>query len=510
MVKAKLGKALAKKLNDFIEEMKDKYAMDPDQTRSALRNYVNEGYQPRDPKRVLPGDDEPLALIVTTNTILPNKKSEFMKDIFEQSVMDEVMGEARKEFDLFKLRQLDPKKMTKQADGGRVGMVKGGLLKGLASLFKSKGKEVAKAATTEGTVKSRIFTENIVKEFGEKEVKEVFRILEDRYNNPELEKMFTREGESKLDDLVNMLESRYTSSERLQYHPFSFNRRGAGAADRYTKINDSGMKLTDLPGGPGDKALYGKNFGEMSGTTNYNTGKPVYENPRPTVFDEGTILADKGQTIDVAPVKSGIDNLLDEARTKAKFTAIEADEATKSIEVYRRLVEDGYDPVEAAEIARKMLTRTKQAAGGRIGAKTGGLMAILKALGMRAPDKVADKKQIENVIRDPDTDLERLREIRDPDTGTIIRKGTPEDRMTIDEIRDMIATDPRYDKLTAAQMDLVVRREAIRADFSYNMGIRPEEVPEDLIDMLLMEGYDKRFGFNQGGGVETLFQRKAM
>ena len=506
MVKAKLGKALAKKLNDFIEEMKDKYAMDPDQTRSALRNYVNEGYQPRDPKRVLPGDDEPLALIVTTNTILPSNKSEFMKDIFEQSVMDDVMGEARKEFDLFKLRQLDPKKMTKQADGGRVGMVKGGLLKGLASLFKSKGKEVAKAATTEGTVKSRIFTENIVKEFGEKEVKEVFRILEDRYNNPELTSIFTREGESKLDDLVNMLESRYTSSERLQYHPFSFNRRGSGAADRYTKINDSGMKLTDLPGGPGDKALYGKKFGEMSGTTNYNTGKPVYENARPTVFDEGTILADKGQTIDVAPVRSGMDDLLDEARTKAKFTAIEADEATKSIEVYRRLVEDGYDPVEAAEIARKMLTRTKQAAGGRIGAKTGGLMAILKALGMRAPDKVADKKQIENVIRDPDTDLERI--LKDnPRTGT---KATPKDRMTIDEIRDMIQTDPRYDKLTAAQMDMVVRRETIRADFAYNMGVRPEEVGDDIVDMLLNEGYDQRFGFNQGGGVETLFQRKAM
>ena len=275
------------------------------------------------------------------------------------------------------------------------------------------------------------------------------------------------------------------------------------------------MRLTDLPGGPADKNLYAKHFGEMSGTE--FGGKPVYKNKRPTILDEVTEIADEGQTIDASPVtgrsasvQKKMDDMLDQARTKAKFTAIEADEATKSIEVYRRLVEDGYDPVEAAEIARKMLTRTKQAAGGRIGAKTGGLMAILKALGMRAPDKVADKKQIENVIRDPDTDLERLREIRDPDTGTIIRKGTPEDRMTIDEIRDMIATDPRYDKLTAAQMDLVVRREAIRADFSYNMGIRPEEVPEDLIDMLLMEGYDKRFGFNQGGGVETLFQRKAM
>ena len=138
MVKAKLGKALAKKLSDFIDEMKDKYAMTPDQTKSAIRNYANEGYLPKDPKRMLPGDDEPLALTVTNNTILPSTKADFMQDIFEQSVMDDVLGEARKELDLLKLRQLDPTKMTKQADGGRVGMIKGGLLKGLASLFKKK------------------------------------------------------------------------------------------------------------------------------------------------------------------------------------------------------------------------------------------------------------------------------------------------------------------------------------------------------------------------------------
>jgi hypothetical protein len=141
MVKAKLGKALAKKLSDFIDEMKDNYAMTPDQTKSAIRNYANEGYLPKDPKRMLPGDDEPLALMVTNNTILPSTKADFMQDIFEQSVMDDVLGEARKEIDLLKLRQLDPTKMTKQADGGRVGMIKGGLLKGLASLFKKKKPE---------------------------------------------------------------------------------------------------------------------------------------------------------------------------------------------------------------------------------------------------------------------------------------------------------------------------------------------------------------------------------
>ena len=138
MVKAKLSKALAKKLSDFIDEMKDKYAMTPDQTKSAMRNYANEGYLPKDPKRMLPGDDERLAFFIDTNTLRPADKLEFMEDIFEQSVTDDILGEARKEVDLFKLKQLDTTKMTKQADGGRVGMVKGGLLKGLASLFKKK------------------------------------------------------------------------------------------------------------------------------------------------------------------------------------------------------------------------------------------------------------------------------------------------------------------------------------------------------------------------------------
>ena len=114
------------------------------------------------------------------------------------------------------------------------------------------------------------------------------------------------------------------------------------------------------------------------------------------------------------------------------------------------------------------------------------------------------KKQIENVIRDPDTELERT--FKDnPVTG---QKATPKDKMTIDEIRDMIQNDPRYDNLTAQQMDMVVRRETTRADFAYNMGIKPEEVDDGVVDLLMMEGYDKRFGFANGGGVGSLFKRK--
>jgi hypothetical protein len=483
--------------------MKDKYAMTPDQTKSAIRNYANEGYLPKDPKRILPGDDERLALMISTNTMVPGRKAEFMQDIFEQNVMDDILGEARKEIDLLKLKRLDPTKMTKQADGGRVGMFKGGILKGIASLFKSKGTEVA----TEGSAKiSKIFTDNLVETFGAKEVEEAIRIINNKYKNPELEKLFFKEGESKADDLVNLLEARYMGSTRLQAHPLSFNRRGPGAADRYKKLNETGQRLTDLPGGPGDKAMYGRNFGEMSQTTAGVSGKKVYETP-PTVFDEGTRLADEGQTIEgVAETMAGMTDESDqilknmkrmEAETKAMTEIAKAEQVQigEAVDTFRRMLDDGEDPAAALEFLKNAMKVTKQADGGRVGAKTGGLMALLKAMGMKAPDKIADKKQIENVIRDPKTELER-RFTDDPVTGT---PATPKDQPTIDEIRDMIQKDPRYNKLTRAQMDMVVRRETIRADFAYNMGIKPEEVGDDIVDLLLMEGYDQRFGFQQGG-----------
>ncbi len=124
---------------------------------------------------------------------------------------------------------------------------------------------------------SNVFAKNLVDEFGEAEVKEAFRILDNRYKDPNIDNLFFREGESKLDDLVNLLEKRYMGSERLQAHAISFKRRGKGAAERYLKINDSGGRLTDLPGGPGDRVLYYKHFGEMSGTKNPYTGEFVYK-----------------------------------------------------------------------------------------------------------------------------------------------------------------------------------------------------------------------------------------
>jgi hypothetical protein len=158
--------------------------------------------------------------------------------------------------------------------------------KGIGSLFKGKGKEAAQTTAVETTDKiQNIFAKNLVDEFGVDEVKEAYRIIDTADKDPQLSKLFYRENESKMDELVNLLESRYMSSERLHAHPLSFNRRGSGAANRYAKINDSGGKLTDLPGGPGDRVLYFKNYGEMSMTKN-REGKRVYKNEKPTILSE--------------------------------------------------------------------------------------------------------------------------------------------------------------------------------------------------------------------------------
>ena len=173
------------------------------------------------------------------------------------------------------------------------------IVQGIGSLFKGKGSEAATTTALEKTDSiSNVFTRNLVDEFGEAEVKEAFRILDDRYKDPNIDNLFFREGESKLDDLVNLLETRYMGSERLQAHALSFNRRGKGAADRYLKINDSGGKLTDLPGGPGDRVLYYKHFGEMSGSKNPYTGELIYKNKKPTIFTEKTVGPKKSKIIE--------------------------------------------------------------------------------------------------------------------------------------------------------------------------------------------------------------------
>ena len=637
--------------------------------------------------------------------------------------------------------------------------------------------ELLRALATKvgGKEVKNVFRQNLDDTFGKDEVKEGIRIITQREQNPELAKMFYRADESLEDDLVNLLETRYMGSERLMAHPLSFNRRGPGAADRYKQINDSGMRLTDLPGGPADKNLYQRHFGEMKDTTAGVSGERVYKNTRPTILDEvpaekvddvieGKLVEDSlydtsiadiplinrmmketGKTeteirqaiVDIAnegyesgssklmrmsdddrlrafvsnkqavpreteefvddmferldytkPVDTGDEILANMRKMEAEVTAMkeiaEAEQMQygQGMDAFRRMLDDGEDPAEALEFLKSVFKRTENADGGRVGMALGGaakgimeaiklaqrgikpfgqkqtykqnvtqkgvskeqfdeifkkqlnrvpdevsdeatgrglyqslleaeaiitgqklglltqeqrtkiatamtkkvskqiyddpvsglsnhyfeymdnaigrmdaileieklggdltpkpiysgreivaagidfsqldklgkktdnvipfkprekkyaggiagiLRQLLRRSGMGAPDKVADKKQIQNVIRDPNTELER-RYVEGFD-GT---PPTPANRMTIDEIRDMVQNDPRYDKLTAKQMDEVIVKETIRADFAYNMGIKAEDVGDDIVEMLYRERYQNRFGFNKGGSV---------
>ena len=141
---------------------------------------------------------------------------------------------------------------------------------------------------------------------------------------------------------------------------------------------------------------------------------------------------------------------------------------------------------------------TKKAEGGRIHAQLGlftGLGKLLQKLGMKAPDKIADVKQMQNVIRDEATDLTR-------------RTDTPKDKRTIDEIEQMFMDDPRYKGRTQSQMMKEIDKEKIRVDFAYNMGIEPEDVPDDVIEALYREGYHLKFANGGAVGVGSLFKRR--
>ena len=141
---------------------------------------------------------------------------------------------------------------------------------------------------------------------------------------------------------------------------------------------------------------------------------------------------------------------------------------------------------------------TKKAEGGRIHAMAGlftGLGKFLSKMGMKAPDKIADVKQMQNVIRDEGTDLTR-------------RIETPKDKRTIDEIEQMFMDDPRYKGRTQSQMMKEIDKEKIRVDFAYNMGIEPEDVPDDVIEALYRDGYHKQFAKGGAVGVGSLFKRR--
>ena len=164
--------------------------------------------------------------------------------------------------------------------------------------------------------------------------------------------------------------------------------------------------------------------------------------------------------------------------------------------------------------------KPKKAEGGRVGASMGlftgiakqaakmfgdkGLMKVLfdKVAGMSRADRVADVDQAKNIIRDPETDLERLKAIRD-DEGNIIQRATPEGKMTIRDIEDL-PRDLKYENPELRAFEKVIKREKVRAILADQLGVDPKDIPEENIDMAIMEGMDLmatggRVGFDNGG-----------
>ena len=218
------------------------------------------------------------------------------------------------------------------------------ILKGIATLFQRRAANPAAkdVVDTDPSEVQQVFQQNLIDTFGEAEVKEGLRIIGNKSNNPELEKLFYKPGESLEDELVNLLETRYMGSERLQAHPLNFNRRGPGAADRYLQINDSGMRLTDLPGGPADKKLYSEFYGNMSGTTRMD-GSKVYSNPA-SILDEDKLLADAAETIDGTLVEDSLyDNSIADIPLINRIMKESGKTETEVRESIINLANDGYD-----------------------------------------------------------------------------------------------------------------------------------------------------------------------
>lgn len=411
--------------------------------------------------------------------------------------------------------------------------------KGLASFL---GK------ASEKTGPQSVFQKNLLDTFGEEEVAEGVRIVGSKYrsDNKELQRLFYREGQTVEDELVNLLEARYMGSTRLQAHPLSFTNRGVGASERYLKLNETGQRLTDLPGGPGDKAMYGKNYGEMTDNSvnnYYSKFNKANGFKRAPVLDEMAdeiSLKDTGKTIEgtaepvfqnpelSAPISSGIPELkplenmvikqmneMDEILTsmkktkadldaRAAFSVQEADELESTIETFRRMIDDG-DEKGAFEFLKNNLgKRTKNSKGGVI---KGGLMELLKRInpllekemvkpkvpvGPMRPDAIGDVQQIKNVSRNEDSGLE-----------------------VFDEMYDMIQNSPRYEGAMQAAFMKLIDYEKFRAmllddNVKLQRMLKADpEAAEGFIRMLFKQGGSEPSSFNQGGGVGTLFERKS-
>ena len=213
--------------------------------------------------------------------------------------------------------------------------------------------------------------------------------------------------------------------------------------------------------------------------------------------------------------------------TESTFLLDEQKLKNEAVDMFMREIDDGFEPTAALErmIRKIKLARTKQADGGRVGMKFGGLSSkglnylldpklrqdIKELLLMRPkanmgmdPAKTADIQQAKNVIRDPRTDLERI--LKDRADGT---KATPLDTMTIRELEQMVQDSPRYNDKQKAVFFKLIDKEKIRANHFYNTG--GEELSDDMLEMLYREGEGDfnqggRVGMAYGGGIMNVFK----
>ena len=146
---------------------------------------------------------------------------------------------------------------------------------------------------------------------------------------------------------------------------------------------------------------------------------------------------------------------------------------------------------EREELKEEMIgLRNKfMATGGRVGMQPGGLAGLAKML--MSIMRKGDEKQIKGVIRDPKTDLERLKDT-DPKQPTI---------RAMEDLPGKLG----YDKRNTRKLEELVEREKVRAILADRMGVDPKEISEVDIDMAIREGMGM---FSKGGGVGSLFRRK--
>ena len=453
----------ASNVDKFIDEAVQGTEFTPNQIKQAIVKNYNDAYEAGSPKRISIDDDEAIERLVDINTNYgKTDRQNYIQDIIEEAYAIQInkgkkanpADEVKRLEGLEALEKLDTKNRKPNAYGGRIGFNLGGVGKGIMEAIKLASRGI-KPFGQKQTYKQNVTQKGVSKEqFDEIFEKQLNRVPDEVYDEPTGKGLYT-----------SLLEAEaIITGQKL----------GLLTQEQRTQIA---------------KAMRDK------------VSKQIYDNPVAGMSNDYLEYMD--DAIGRMDAILEIERLGGDLTPKPIFDGKETIGAQVDFKQLDELGDKGKDNIVPFK------PKDEKATGGRVGANKGlfasqKLIEFMKKAGMKSPDKIADKKQIENVIRDPDTELERTY-TDNPVTG---QKATPADRMTIDEIRDMIQNDPRYDGLTRKQMDLVVKRETTRADFAYNMGLKPEEVPDDVVDMLMREGYANRFGMANGGGVGTLFRRR--